>query len=243
MKWNLIFICAAFFMGHAALTAAPADLKPMPETRAKWVKQHSDECLRLAKIFKKKELMFLGDSITWGWRDITKNGGSKSWNKYFGRNSVNFGISGDRIEHVLWRITEGKQLDYCRFDIVVMMIGINNILGTKSTKQTIEDVAHGNKQIIDIIKAKQPQAKILLLSILPLRFDQGIRDKMAKDVNPLLKKLADNKKVFYLDLTKLFLDAKGNPIHLVDGLHPNAMGYQKMAPVIDAEIKKIKAVK
>ena len=241
MKWNLILLCTALLIGQTAAFAAPADLKPEPETRAKWVTDHSNECARLSKIFKHKELMFLGDSITWGWRDITKNGGSKIWNQYFAKRAVNFGISGDRIEHVLWRITEGKQLDGCRFDTIVMMIGVNNILAAKKTHQTIEDVAHGNKQIIDIIKAKQPQAKILLLSILPLHYDDGIRDRMAKEINPLLMKLADNRTVFYLDLTKFFLDEKGKVINLYDGLHPGPFGYQKMAEAIDAELKKIKS--
>ena len=52
------------------------------------------------------DLLFLGDSITQGWNENTV------WQRYYGpRHAANFGIGGDRTEHVLWRITEGKELE------------------------------------------------------------------------------------------------------------------------------------
>jgi lysophospholipase L1-like esterase len=52
----------------------------------------------------KAQLVFLGDSITAGW------GGKKDiWDKAFGQyQPANFGIGGDRTQHVLWRITNGE---------------------------------------------------------------------------------------------------------------------------------------
>ncbi len=51
------------------------------------------------------ELVFLGDSITQGW----DGKGKEVWAKYYGqRKAANFGISGDRTEHVLWRMDHGN---------------------------------------------------------------------------------------------------------------------------------------
>src|SRR5437016_2060975 len=51
------------------------------------------------------DLVFLGDSITDGWR--TK--GTNVWAKYYApRHALNLAIGGDRAEHVLWRIANDE---------------------------------------------------------------------------------------------------------------------------------------
>ena len=51
------------------------------------------------------DVLFLGDSITAGWR-----GSKEIWDKSFGGyKTANFGIGGDRTEHVLWRLENGNQ--------------------------------------------------------------------------------------------------------------------------------------
>ncbi|RYF33835.1 MAG: hypothetical protein EOO38_29915, partial [Cytophagaceae bacterium] len=51
--------------------------------------------------------LFLGDSITAGW---SRTGEVKDiWQQHFGAyNPANFGIGGDRTQHVLWRIQNGE---------------------------------------------------------------------------------------------------------------------------------------
>jgi hypothetical protein len=67
------------------------------------------------------ELVFLGDSITAGW-----NGQKEIWNKAFGAyKPVNFGIGGDRTQHVLWRLENGE-FDGIKPKAAVIMIGTNN---------------------------------------------------------------------------------------------------------------------
>jgi len=62
------------------------------------------------------KVVFIGDSITHYWDDTGKG----VWAKYFAsgaRKALNLGTSADRTEHVLWRITEGGELDYvCSWD-------------------------------------------------------------------------------------------------------------------------------
>src|SRR5208282_1477450 len=51
------------------------------------------------------DILFMGDSITDFWR----NRGSNVWNQYYApRHAANFGISGDRTQHVLWRMDNGE---------------------------------------------------------------------------------------------------------------------------------------
>ena len=73
----------------------------------------------------------MGDSITDFWR----NRGSNVWNKYYApRHAANFGISGDRTQHVLWRMDHGE-LDGIHPKVVVLMIGTNNT-GKEKDHQT-----------------------------------------------------------------------------------------------------------
>lgn len=53
--------------------------------------------------------------------------------------AANFGIGGDRTQHVLWRITEGKELEGINPKVAVMMIGTNN-----TGNNTAEDIAKGS---------------------------------------------------------------------------------------------------
>ena len=52
------------------------------------------------------DVLFLGDSITDGWRD--EKDGAPVWKKYREPKPANFGISGDRTQHLLWRLQNGE---------------------------------------------------------------------------------------------------------------------------------------
>ena len=68
------------------------------------------------------DLLFMGDSITDGWRTR----GSNVWHKFYEpRHAANFGIGGDRTQHVLWRIKHGE-LTGIKPKVTVLMIGTNN---------------------------------------------------------------------------------------------------------------------
>jgi lysophospholipase L1-like esterase len=70
------------------------------------------------------DLLFLGDSITDGWA----KGGKAIWDtRYAPLKAANFGIGGDKTEHVLWRLKNGN-LTGIQPKVVVLMIGTNNNL-------------------------------------------------------------------------------------------------------------------
>jgi hypothetical protein len=63
--------------------------------------------------------VFFGDSITAGWA----GNGKEIWNKYYvPRHAYNYGIGGDRTEHLIYRI-ENKEFDGLKAKVVVLKIG------------------------------------------------------------------------------------------------------------------------
>ena len=181
----------------------------------------------------KAQLVFLGDSITAGW------GGKKDiWEKAFGAYTpANFGIGGDRTQHVLWRIQNGE-LDGIKPKACVLMIGTNN-----SGSDSAEGIAKGVTAIVETIRAKQPQAKILLLAVFPrgekVSPNPG-RDKL-KQVNAIIAKLDDGKNIFFLDIGDKFLQPDGSITKEImpDFLHLTAAGYQIWADAISPKLAEL----
>ncbi|MEI6231417.1 MAG: GDSL-type esterase/lipase family protein [Planctomycetota bacterium] len=177
------------------------------------------------------DLVFIGDSITDGWR----GGGKKVWDEAFAPlKALNLGIGGDRTQHVLWRLQNGELEGY-EAKLCVIMIGTNNGADSK------EDVAAGITAIVNEIKKRQPKSKILLLGIFP-RSPKAADGARVKNnlVNDIVAKLDDGGKTLkYMDIGDKFLDAnKDLPKDIMpDFLHPNAKGYQIWADAILPTVK------
>jgi lysophospholipase L1-like esterase len=180
-------------------------------------------------------VLFLGDSITEGWGKAPH-----IWDYYYGKlQPANFGIGGDQTQHVIWRIENGE-LDGIHPKVVVLMIGTNN-----SDGNTGEEIAAADKKIIEMIRAKIPETKVLLLAIFPrdarrnpegLITDAAIANaakRMAAidRANALLAKFDDGVNVRFLDIGEIFLGRDGKiPWTIMpDQLHPTAAGYQLWA--------------
>ena len=183
----------------------------------------------------KAQLVFLGDSITAGW------GSQKAiWDKSFGQYTpANFGIGGDRTQHVLWRIQNGE-LDGIKPKAAVLMIGTNNV-----ATDTAEGIAKGVTVIVETIRAKQPQAKILLLAVFP-RGDRptgklGAPNDKLKQVNAIIAKLDDGKNIHFLDIGSKFPQPDGALTKEVmpDFLHLSAAGYQIWADAISPKLAEL----
>lgn len=171
-------------------------------------------------------VLFLGDSITARWAQSPD-----IWEKHFGAyQPANFGIGGDRTQHVLWRIDNGE-LDGISPKVVVLMIGTNNI------GSSAEEITRGDKKIVEQIHQKLPNTKLLLLGIFPRSANatDPARAKI-KAVNAELAKLDDGNKTRYLDIGDKFLDPNGNITKemMPDALHPASVGYQIWADAIQS---------
>lgn len=183
----------------------------------------------------KAQLVFLGDSITAGWA----GNGKEVWAKAFGGYTpANFGIGGDRTQHVLWRILNGELDGGIKPKAVVLMIGTNNV-----GADTAEGIAKGVTAIVETIRAKQPQAKILLLAVFP-RGEKASpnpgRDKL-KQVNEIIAKLDDGKHIYFLDIGGKFMQPDGSLTKEImpDFLHLSAAGYQIWADAIGPKLAEL----
>jgi lysophospholipase L1-like esterase len=187
------------------------------------------------------DILFMGDSITDFWR----NRGSNVWNQFYApQHAANFGISGDRTEHVLWRMDNGE-LNGIHPKVVVLMIGTNNTGKERNgnPRNSVPQVIEGVQAVVADIRTRLPESKILLLGIFPRgTLDDPQRAQVAL-INTVIAKLDDGKMVRFLDIGPKFLETDGTlPKSIMpDLLHPNEQGYQiwagAMNPTLDEMLK------
>lgn len=178
---------------------------------------------------KQPAVVFFGDSITEAW-----SAHPVPWKEAFGQyQPLNFGIGGDRIQHILWRIGHGE-LDGIAPKVVVLMAGTNNLLCDSSA-----EIAAGLRKVVELIRVKSPSAKVLLLAIFPLgEKPDAVRNKI-DEVNALLAGLEDRQDIFFLDLGKKFLKSDGTLRQelMPDFQHPSAEGYLLWARELAPHLK------
>jgi lysophospholipase L1-like esterase len=205
-------------------------VRPVPRSGG-WMKRHESFNKRVQA--GKVDLVFIGDSITQGW----EGNGKKVWQKYYGkRNTVNLGIGGDRTQHVIWRLDNGN-LKGISPKLAVIMIGTNN-----SGNNTSAQIAEGVEVIVDQLKKKTPQTKVLILAVFPRGKDANDkRRKVNEGANQGMAKLADGKQVHYLDIGDKFL-AKDKTLSreiMPDLLHLSPQGYEIWAASIESMVAKL----
>jgi lysophospholipase L1-like esterase len=234
MTIRRIVAASAAIMVCAFALAGAQDAKENPA--AKPLSEDVDRHKQFLKIVVdgKGDIIFLGDSITQGW----EGAGKKVWAEYFASlNPVNLGIGGDQTGHVLWRITEGKELEPLKPKVAVIMIGTNN-----TGSHTSEQIAGGVKAIVDELRKQKPDMKILLLGIFPRSASakDPLREKIIK-TNEMISKLDDGKHIFYKDIGGKFLDKDGTLDEKImpDFLHLSQEGYEIWATAIKDDIEKL----
>jgi len=243
MKRLFAMTLLAGLIGLSAYTNAQEAKKPATVTpNERKDKGSVDRHLKFVEIAKKGDVdvLFLGDSITQGW------GQNAAWKKTFEPlKSANFGIGGDRTEHVLWRITEGKELEGITPKVAVLMIGTNN-----SGSNTAGEIAEGVKAIVGELRKQKPNMKVLLLGVFPrsgmkpsdpTKLAPAEQNKKISQINEIIAKLDDGKSIFYMDIGGKFLDKDGNlPKEVMpDYLHLSAKGYDIWAEAIESKVKEL----
>ncbi len=213
----------------------PVAIVPVPQTESWWTTRHKDTLARVRQ--GGVDLLLIGDSITQGWDDE----GRRAWDSYYGRRrAVNLGFSGDCTEHVLWRLTHGE-IKGITPKLVVVMIGTNN---TGSRYDPPEETARGIQAILTILRTHLPVTKILLLGVFPRSAspDDPLR-RSNTAINDRIRTYTDNRHVFFLDLSRHFLDDRGRLSQdlMPDYLHPSERGYQVWADGMEDIIRKLLA--
>lgn len=215
---------------RAATTPVPRlqDGRPLD-----WFMKRHEEHVAIAKAGG-VDVLFIGDSITEGWAMA----GREVWAREFAPlKSVNFGISGDRTENVLWRLMNGEVGGAMRPKVVILMIGTNN---TGYRMDSPEDIAAGVGAILGQLKTKCPLARILLLGIFPRGETASAPDRVNNvRANRLLERYADGHRVKYLDVGKVFLGEGGvlGRDLMPDLLHLSPKAYALWAREILPEVR------
>lgn len=230
----LLVICAAVMAGEDPSVPAPRTKEYGWMSVKTWNQKH-ESFLKRAKEGK-IDLLFLGDSITEGW------GNNAVWQKYYAPlNAANFGIGGDVTQNVLWRITTGGEIEGLSPKVAVLMIGTNNF-GLHGDNEAA--VIKGVTTLVETLRKKLPNTKLLLLAIFPRDQNPGaqIRKKI-KAVNDGIAKLDDGKTIRYLDIGPKLANADGSLDKAVmpDFLHLSLKGYEiwaeAMAPLLSEMMK------
>ena len=199
----------------------------------KWIDQHK-RINYLCDSIKKPDIFFIGNSITQGWGDSCRGvwgAGDRIAKKYFeNMQIINAGISGDRVEHILWRISNMYFDSEFKPKNIILTVGVNNF-----QSNTAEEIAQGIIHLNNKISVKFPLSKLILLGPLPagLEHRSTIREKY-NTIHQILKN-TPLKNTIYYNCIYDFTDSKNNlqkNYYADDGIHLQEKGYQKWAELI-----------
>lgn len=208
-------------------------IEPTDRLSSSWWKQRHIKANKLAEKHQ-YDILFIGDSITQGW----ENPGKNTYHKYYtNRKILNLGFSGDRTQHVIWRLLNGNLKNQKRAKLAVIMIGTNN---TGHSKQAPHQTAAGIEKIISLVKAGCPQAKILLLGVFPRSPQPTDQMRLINEaINKRISKLHDGDTIHYLEIDDFLLNDQRilTKEIMPDALHPRQKGYNIWAEAMEPKFK------
>ncbi len=221
---------------HDVRTFYKINTAVIPATRADedWWRDRLESTTAQARRDNPK-LVFVGDSITQAWEDA----GRETWQEFYAdRQPLNLGFSGDRTEHVIWRLNQLGRPAFAP-NVAVLMIGTNN---TGHLMQAPQEVAAGVRRILSLLEEKSPATKVLLLGVFPRGQHPLDADRLNNvAINQYIRRFADDRRVFYQDVGEVFLDAQGeiSTVIMPDHLHLSPRGYRLWAQVIEPTLVKL----
>ncbi|MEM7485119.1 MAG: SGNH/GDSL hydrolase family protein [Bacteroidota bacterium] len=186
-----------------------------------------------ASLMIENRVVFMGNSITEGW--------SVAHPDFFeGKPYINRGISGQTTPQMLLRFRQDV-IDL-HPKIVVILAGTNDIAGNTGPI-SLEQIRDNILSMVELAKANG--IRPIVCSVLPA-FDYGWRPGKKPNIkipklNKMLKDLATEKKLFYVDYFSEMADERnGLPLELAeDGVHPTKKGYLIMEGLVEKAIKSL----
>lgn len=211
-----------------------------------WAPRHAEKLAERDAYLAKQgspSVVFVGDSITQGWE---KGNGQSVWKENIApRGAMNLGFSGDRTEHVLWRLGAGEageannELAGLSPNVIVLLIGTNN---TGHRQEPAESTAKGVELIVDRLTATCPASQILLLAIFPrgAAADDPLR-VLNDQINDKIALLGERENVDFVDINTAFLAAEDRlRIDLMpDKLHLNTAGYRLWQKALEPHLDRL----
>ncbi|WP_190811497.1 GDSL-type esterase/lipase family protein [Flagellimonas sp. S3867] len=188
------------------------------------------------------DLLLIGNSITQGWGGprnwVTHKPGQPATEVYFkGLKWIGAGISGDRTQHIAWRLEQGKY-EFCNPKVVSLAIGVNNF-----TDNSVDEIVAGLKKTLSIAEKKFPRSTILFFGPLPTGLDPtSDRRKKYREIHKILATFDYSKNTQYHNLEQNFSNEDGilkKDELSRDGIHLQPMGYETWAKYIREQFEKI----
>ena len=179
-------------------------------------------------------VLLVGDSMVKGLARY-----HRVWSKYFEPlRALNFGVGGDRTQHVLWRIDNGEIP--LNLQVAFVHCGTNNL-----DRDNPAEIRDGIASIVYTIQEKKPNANIIVSGLLPRDQEISSRRDKIKLVNQKLMKWCRSGKVrnvYYLKPDKDWTNPDGRLVeryYFSDFLHLVEEGYEKFAKSIHEAIVKV----
>jgi lysophospholipase L1-like esterase len=240
-------ILAALLLTSAPLLAQQRE--PTAEDHARWAREaeertHNDwawlaryreENAKLAPTPGRPRIVFLGDSITEGWRNMVPS--------FFTPGRIGRGISGQTTPQMLVRMRQ--DVIALKPAVVHIMAGTNDVAGNTGRTSDLE-IQNNFRSMTELAQAHG--IKVILASIPPAadfpwkkEINPGPR---IQRLNAWLKAYAQRSGSIYADYWTATHDGLGFRQGLAyDGVHPSAEGYAVMAPVAEAAIARALALR
>lgn len=209
---------------------------PAPAPRGAESAARRFEAIRQSVKTQQYRVMFFGDSLT----ERFPQDAPLVWREHMvPRQVLNAGVNGDRTENLLWRLQHGN-LDGPAPAAAVVLIGTNDLTNGGNSRPP-ELIAEGVRANLLYLRQRLPNARILLLGLLPRGGAPDARLRRGTvAVNRLIQACGDERTVVYADIGGVLLDAQGRltPEVAPDLLHFSQLGYARLAarldPLIDA---------
>jgi lysophospholipase L1-like esterase len=156
--------------------------------------------------------VMVGDSLS-QWFPVDRLPNQQLW--------LNQGISGDTTSGILKRLS---LFSAANAETIYLMAGVNDLKRGASDREILRNI----NQIIQRLKQQNPDAQIVVQSILPTRSRQIPNARIAQ-LNSLIDIVAQRQGVNYLDLHPQFSDRAGymRPEFTTDGIHLSPQGYEQ----------------
>jgi lysophospholipase L1-like esterase len=199
-----------------------------------WLARFKEANLKLgAPAMGEDRVVFMGDSITEGWRFEGAQG------SFAGKPYINRGISGQTSPQMVLRFRQ--DVIALKPKVVVILAGTNDIAGNTGP-MTLEQTEDNLASMTDLATANH--IRVVLCSVTPA-FDFPWRPGMTPApkvlaLNAWIKAYAAEKGYVYVDYHSAMKDERdGLPATLSkDGVHPLPAGYAVMTPLVEAGIQK-----
>lgn len=221
-------------------TSKTAVSAPKPAPPSHWESRVSEirESLKSIPAETSQTLVFLGDSITEQY--ATRYYLPKT---IYGMYVVNEGIGGDIIESTLGNKSGfNNRLDLVKDAkprAILVLGGINDI----NIGRSVEQIKASYEKLLDSLRRENPDALIVVQSILPVREREKAREMNSKavDINKVLPEIAKKFNGEFLDLNSLMKNDEGelNLDYSGDGVHLNGRGYAVWHNAFEKKLQEI----